>query len=60
MQNAKSPKPKHPEDAEHTHKRTNLRKMVIEKSKYSQLKGPVNILNKIIDENFSNLKRRGP
>jgi hypothetical protein len=36
-------------------KRPNLR--VIEGSEDSQLKGPVNIFNKIIEENFPNLKR---
>jgi hypothetical protein len=34
----------------------NLRIICIEKSKVSQLKGPVNIFNKIIEENFPNLK----
>ena len=34
--------------------------MGIEESKDSQLKGPVNIFNKIIEENFSNLKKEMP
>jgi hypothetical protein len=33
-------------------KRPNLRIIAIEESEDSQLKGPVNILNKIIEENF--------
>jgi hypothetical protein len=35
-------------------RRPNLRKIVIEESKASQRKGPVNIINKIIEENFPN------
>jgi hypothetical protein len=38
-------------------RRSNLRIIGIEESKYSQLKGPVNIFNKIIEENFRNLKK---
>jgi hypothetical protein len=38
--------------------RPNLRIVNIEKSDDAQLKGPVNILNKIIEENFSNLKKK--
>jgi hypothetical protein len=34
--------------------RPNLKIIGIEKSEYSQLKGPVNIFNKIIKENFLN------
>jgi len=37
--------------------RLNLRIMVIEESKESQIKGPVNIFNTIIEENFPNLKK---
>jgi hypothetical protein len=32
----------------------------MDESKASQFKGPVNILNKIIEENFSNLKEEMP
>jgi hypothetical protein len=39
-------------------RRLNLRIMGIEDSADAQLKGPVNIFNKIIEENFPNLKRR--
>ena len=37
-------------------KRPNLRIIGIEENKDSQLKGPENIFNKIIEENFPNLK----
>jgi hypothetical protein len=37
--------------------RPNLRIIGIEESEDSQVKGPVNIFNKIIEENFSNLKK---
>ena len=38
----------------------NLRIICIEESKDSQLKGTVNIFNKIKKENFSNLKKEKP
>jgi hypothetical protein len=38
-------------------KRLNLRKIEIGESKDSQLKGPENIFNKIIEENIPNLKK---
>jgi hypothetical protein len=41
-------------------RRPNLRIIDIEKGKDSQLKGPVNIFNKIIEENFPNLKKEMP
>ena len=37
-------------------RRPNLRIIGIEESEDSQLKGPVNIFNKIREENFPNLK----
>ena len=37
-------------------KKPNLRIIGIEESEDSQLKGPVNMFNKIIEENFPNLK----
>ena len=37
--------------------RPNLRIIGIEESEDSQVKGPVNIFNKIIEENFPNLKK---
>jgi hypothetical protein len=39
-------------------KRMNLRIIGIEDSEDSQLKGPVNIFNKIREENFPNLKKK--
>jgi hypothetical protein len=41
-------------------RRPNLRIRGIEESKDSQFKGPVNIFNKIIKENFHNLKKEMP
>jgi hypothetical protein len=38
-------------------RRPNLRIIGIEDSEDSQLKGPVNIFNKITEENFPNLKK---
>jgi hypothetical protein len=38
-------------------RRPNLRIIGIEESDDSQLKGPVNIFNKIIEQNFHNLKK---
>jgi hypothetical protein len=38
----------------------NLRNIGIEESEDSKLKGPVNIFNKIIEENFPNLKKEMP
>jgi len=43
-----------------TKKRPNLRRIGIEESEDSQLKGPVNIFNQIIEENFPNLKMDMP
>ena len=41
-------------------RRPNLRIIGIGESEDSQFKGPVNIFNKIIEENFPNLKREIP
>ena len=41
-------------------RRPSLRIIGIEKSKDSQLKGPENIFNKIIEENFPNIKKEMP
>jgi hypothetical protein len=41
-------------------RRLNIRIIGIEESKDSQLQGPVNIFNKIIEENFSKLKKEVP
>ena len=41
-------------------KRPNLRKIGIEEGKETQLNGAENIFNKIIEENFPNLKKGMP
>jgi hypothetical protein len=41
-------------------RRPNLRIIGMEESEDSQFKGPVNIFNKIIEENFLNLKKEIP
>jgi hypothetical protein len=41
-------------------RRPNLRIIGIEESGDSQLKGPENIFNKIIEENFPNLRKEMP
>ena len=41
-------------------RRPNLRIISIQESEDSQFKGPVNIFNKIIIENFPNLKKEMP
>ena len=43
-----------------TMRRPNLSRIGIEESEDSQLTGPVNIFNKIIEENFPNLKKEIP
>ena len=45
------------QEIQDTMRRPNLRIIGIEESEDSQLKGLVNILNKIIEENFPNLKK---
>jgi hypothetical protein len=45
------------QEIQDTMRRPNLRIIGIEEGENSQLKGLVNIFNKIIEENFSNLKR---
>jgi hypothetical protein len=41
-------------------RRPNLKIICIEESENSQLKGPVNIFNTIIEENFLNIKKEMP
>jgi hypothetical protein len=41
-------------------RRLNLKVIGIEESKDSQIKGPANIFNKILEENFPNLKKEMP
>ena len=43
-----------------TMRRPNLRIKGVDNNEDFQLKGPANILNKIIEENFSNLKKEMP
>jgi uncharacterized coiled-coil protein SlyX len=45
------------QEIQDTMKRPNLRIMGIKENKESQLKGPGNIFNKIIEENFPNLRK---
>ena len=45
------------QEIQDTMRRPNLRIIGIKESKDSQLKGPVNIFNKITEENFPNLKK---
>ena len=45
------------QEIQYTMRRWNLRIIGIEESKDSQLKGQVNIFNKMIEENFPNLKK---
>ena len=48
------------QEIQDTMRRPNLRIIGIEESKDSQLKGPVNIFNKIIEEKLLNLKKEMP
>ena len=59
-ENAKSKKllTQNIQEIQDTMRRPNLRILGIEESKDSQLKGSVNIFNKIIEENFHNLRKR--
>jgi hypothetical protein len=41
-------------------RRPNLRIIVMEESEDSQIKGPVHMFNKIMKENFPNLKKEMP
>ena len=48
------------QETQNTMKRPNLRIIGIEESKDSHINGPVNMFNKIIEENFPNLKKEIP
>ena len=48
------------QEIQDTMRRQNLRKIDIEEREDSQVKGPANIFNKIIEENFPNLKKEMP
>ena len=45
------------QEIQNTMKRPNLRMIGIKENENSQLKGPENVFNKIIEENFPNLKK---
>ena len=47
------------QEIQDTMKRRNLRIIGIEKNKDSQLKGPENVFNKIIEEKLHNIKKDG-
>jgi hypothetical protein len=46
------------QEIQYTMSRPNLRIIGIEDSKDSKIQGPVNIFNKITEENFPNLKKK--
>ena len=48
------------QEIQDTTRRPNLKKIGIEESKVAQLKGPVNIFNKFLEENFAKLKKVMP
>jgi hypothetical protein len=48
------------QEIQDTMRRPNLQIIGVEGSEGCQLKGPVNIFNKIIEDNFSNLKKEMP
>ena len=56
----KAPKPQKIQEIQDTMRTPNLRIICIEESEDSQIKRPVNISNKIIEENFPNLKKEMP
>jgi hypothetical protein len=60
--NTKSKKPlsQNIQEIQDTAKRPNLEIIGIEENEDSKLKGPANIFNKIIEENFPNLKKEIP
>ena len=55
----KDPNSKHPGNPGHN-ENTNLRIIGVDENEDFQLKGPVNIFNKIIEENFPNLTKEIP
>ena len=60
MQNAKNILTQNIQEIQDTMRRLNLRIIGIEEREDSQLKEPISIFNKIIEENFSNLKKEMP
>jgi hypothetical protein len=57
MQNAKKLLTQNIQEIQDTMRRPNLSIIGIKESEASHFKGPVNIFNKIIEENFPNLKK---
>jgi hypothetical protein len=45
------------QEIQDTRRRPNLQIIGVDENEYFQLKGPANIFNKIIEENFLNLKK---
>ena len=45
------------QEIQDTMRRPNLQMIGVDENEYFQLKGPANIFNKIIEENFPNLKK---
>ena len=60
MQNAKKILTQNIQEIQDTMRRPDLRIISIDENKDFQRKGPVNIFNKIIEENFPNLKKDMP
>jgi hypothetical protein len=60
MQNAKKLLTQNIQEIQNTMRRPNLRIIDIEESNDSHVKGRVNIFNKIIEENFPDLKQEMP
>jgi chromosome segregation ATPase len=59
-EHAKMQKSQKIQEINDTKRRPNLKIIGIEESENSKLKGPVNIFNKFIEENFPNLKKEMP
>jgi hypothetical protein len=60
IKNAKKLLTQNIQEIQDTRTGPNLRIIGIQESKDSPIKGPVNIFNKIIEENFPNLKKEMP
>jgi hypothetical protein len=60
IQNAKITLAQNIQEIQDTMRRTNLRIIGIDENEDFKLKGTVNIFNKIIEENFTNLKKEMP
>ena len=60
MQNAKQLLTHNIQEIQNTMRRQNLRILGIDESEDLQVKGPINIFNKIMEENFPNPMREMP